>query len=62
MDGMENDAKEPAKERRNKRREHAIETNNLRGQIRNTPDYITTRHAKYANYWTSNLLYRHTKL
>ena len=40
MDGMENDAKEPAKERRNKRREHAIETNNLRGQIRNTPGEI----------------------
>ena len=40
FDGMENKAKEPAKERRQIRRDNAINTNNLRGQIRNTPEYI----------------------
>lgn len=40
FDGMENKAKEPAKDRRQIRRDNAINTNNLRGQIRNTPEYI----------------------
>ena len=40
MDGMENEHKQPEIERRKKRAEEARASNNLMGQIKNSPEYI----------------------
>ncbi|KAL7537898.1 hypothetical protein ACHAXR_008148 [Thalassiosira sp. AJA248-18] len=40
LDGMENVHKEPENERRKKARQSAVERNDLRGQIKNNPNYI----------------------
>lgn len=41
LDGMENEAKKPERERRQARMAKAVEENNLRGQVKNNPKYIS---------------------